>query len=195
VALHQDTAQEVDPRVERSRDLVLTAAVDLLREVGYGPLTIEAVAARSGVAKSTVYRHWSGKLDLVVDAFERLRPDDDTPPEPGPVRGRVIALLQRLTVAMKDPKWRGSCLPALVEGAEHCPEVAAVSSRLAEKRSEPLRKVLDQGVAAGELPAGTDSVVLADALFGPILLRRLFHRPDLEPGEVPALVDQVLPRP
>ncbi|MBN2623081.1 MAG: helix-turn-helix transcriptional regulator, partial [Acidimicrobiales bacterium] len=52
---------DVDPRIERSREQILAAAIDLLREVGYGGLTIEAVAARSGVAKSTIYRHWSSK--------------------------------------------------------------------------------------------------------------------------------------
>ena len=60
----------VDPRVERSRMVILEAAVEELAEVGYGGVTIESVAARAGVGKSTIYRHWPDKLALIADAFE-----------------------------------------------------------------------------------------------------------------------------
>ena len=62
-----------DPRIERSRRVILEAALAELGEVGYGALTIESVAARAGVGKSTIYRHWSGKLNLVEDAFRTLK--------------------------------------------------------------------------------------------------------------------------
>lgn len=67
-------SDEVDPRIEGSRHHALTAAVERLREVGSSRLTIEAVAARSGVAKSTIYRHWAGTAELVTDAFLTLKP-------------------------------------------------------------------------------------------------------------------------
>lgn len=189
-------AHEVDPRVERSRELVLTAALDLLGEVGYGALTVEAVAARSGVAKSTVYRHWGGKLELVADAFVELKREAFEPPPPGPMRERVIHLLQRAVSKQRDPQWRAAaCVPALIEAAAHCEEVAAVSRMLAERGARPLIDVLDDGMAAGELPAGTDTGVLADALVGPIALRHLFHRPPIDPEAIPGLVDLILPPP
>src|SRR5262245_19919967 len=68
-----DAAVDVDPRVERSRRVILEAVLEELGEVGYGPMTIERVAARAGVGKSTVYRHWPGKLELVEDAFRTLK--------------------------------------------------------------------------------------------------------------------------
>jgi TetR/AcrR family transcriptional regulator of autoinduction and epiphytic fitness len=189
-------AHEVDPRVERSRELVLAATLDLLGEVGYGALTVEAVAARSGVAKSTVYRHWGGKLELVSDAFVELKREASEPPPPGPVRERVIHMLQRAVAKQRDPKWRAAaCLPALIEAAAHCEEVAAVSRMLAEQGARPLISVLDEGVAAGELPPGTDTDVLADALMGPMFLRHVFHRPPLDDDDVPGLVDLILPPP
>jgi TetR/AcrR family transcriptional regulator, regulator of autoinduction and epiphytic fitness len=192
----QPRVPEVDPRVERSRELVLAAALDLLGEVGYGALTVEAVAARSGVAKSTVYRHWGGKLELVADAFVELKREAFEPPPPGPVRQRVIHLLQRAVTKQRDPQWRAAaCVPALIEAAAHCEEVAAVSRMLAERGAQPLIDVLDEGVAAGELPAGVDTAVLADALVGPIALRHLFHRPPIHPDDVPDLVDLILPAP
>jgi TetR/AcrR family transcriptional regulator of autoinduction and epiphytic fitness len=60
----------VDPRIERSRQVILRAALSELGEAGYGAFTIESVAARAAVAKSTIYRHWSDKISLIADAFE-----------------------------------------------------------------------------------------------------------------------------
>lgn len=185
---------DVDPRVERSRQLVLTATVDLLGEVGYGPLAIETVAARSGVAKSTIYRHWSGKDELVAEAFARLRDQDEGMPPPGPVRSRLAVILREMARSVKDPTWHpGSCLAALIDGAERSDDMAKECARVAEERARPLVRVLEEAVAAGELPEGTDVGVVADALVGPIMLRRLFHRETLDPSEVPELVDQILP--
>lgn len=185
---------DVDPRIERSREQILAAAIDLLREVGYGGLTIEAVAARSGVAKSTIYRHWSSKAGLVAAAFDRAHEQDpQAPPPPGPVRDRVAAIL-RATIADMASTDRLACMmPALIDAAERSDEIADLAARVADEKNAGLRSVLDEAVATGELPSDVDTTVLADALVGPVLLCRLFHRPPVTVDEVPALVDQVLP--
>ncbi|HEY3485891.1 MAG TPA: helix-turn-helix domain-containing protein, partial [Ilumatobacteraceae bacterium] len=74
---------ELDPRVERSRRVIMEATLDELGEVGYGALSIESVARRAGVGKATVYRHWDGKLDLVTDSLVTLK-SIIRPPEGGP---------------------------------------------------------------------------------------------------------------
>ena len=90
------SARDPDPRLERTRRAVLEAALDLLTEHGYGEVTIEAVAARSGVAKSTIYRHWpGGRPDLVRDAFHELKPPPIVPTD-GHVRDRVQCVLEQL---------------------------------------------------------------------------------------------------
>jgi TetR/AcrR family transcriptional regulator, regulator of autoinduction and epiphytic fitness len=185
----------IDPRVERSRELVLAATLDLMGEVGFANLTIESIAARSGVAKSTVYRHWPGLLELVSDAFESLCTGIDPGPADGPVRERLVIYLRAVAEGARDPSSssRAACLPALIEASSQCPEVAGASRRLAELRNAPIIGILDEGVAHGELPKDADTETLCDALVGPILLRRLFHRPAFDPDDVPALVDQVLP--
>jgi AcrR family transcriptional regulator len=184
---------DIDPRIERSRDCILTATIDLLREVGYGSLTIEAVAARSGVAKSTIYRHWPGKAQLVADAFARAHEPPGTPP-PGPVRDRVVALLSDLAAAVVEPDQRLACmLPALIDAAERSDDIAALACRLAEASERAMIQVLEDAVRSGELPPETDIHVLCDALHGTVLLSRLLHRPFVEPDAVPAMVDQVLP--
>ena len=188
------TKVDVDPRVERSREQVLRSTLELLGEMGYGDLTIEAVAARSGVAKSTIYRHWKGKLELVTDAFTELKVAEP-PPAAGPVAQRVTEMLTELALGVIDPNWRVVCLPALIEASARCPEVADLSRDLSETAMARVKAVLDDGVAAGELPADIDTLLLADALVGPIFLRGLFHRRPVQPDEVPALVAQLLPSP
>ncbi|HEY8544414.1 MAG TPA: TetR/AcrR family transcriptional regulator [Acidimicrobiales bacterium] len=185
---------DTDPRVERSRVQVLQATLELLAEVGYGDLTIEAVAARSGVAKSTIYRHWKGKLELVKDAFTEMKVHSPAP-GPGPVRQRVIEVLTDAATMVQEPDWRVGCLPALIDASARCPEVAGLSRDLSELGLRRLADILDEGVAAGELPADLDTVLLADALSGPIFLRGLFHRDPVRPEDVPALVDLLLPAP
>ena len=74
---------------------MLDAALALLIERGYGELTIEAVAAESGVAKSTIYRHWPSRVELINDAFHELKPPLPVPTE-GDVRERLVAVLENL---------------------------------------------------------------------------------------------------
>src|SRR5688500_16276685 len=91
----QSAGVELDPRVERSRRVILEAVLEELGDVGYGAFTIEGVAARAGVGKSTIYRHWDGKFELVVDAYQTLKASAVVP-EVGTVRERVTIYLQQV---------------------------------------------------------------------------------------------------
>jgi AcrR family transcriptional regulator len=183
--------REPDPRLERSRRAVLDAALELLVETSYGELTIEAIASRSGVAKSTIYRHWPGGLaDLVHDAFDELEPPGVVPTE-GPVRERLIAVLEQLASTVPKSRW-SLCLPALIEAAERDPVTRELQRQKSERGRRRLIDLLDEGVHNGELPAGLDTELVAEALAGPIVLRRLFSLDPLDPGRVRGLVDQVL---
>lgn len=185
-----DPLREIDPRVERSRRVILSAALEMLSEVGYGGLTIEAVAARAGVGKSTVYRHWRSKLELVEDAIKSLKPAVAWPTT-GTVRERVVVVLQEIAHAMADSTW-SNCLPAIIEAAERDPELMAIHRRLAAERRELLVGLLTEGVTSGEVPAEADMRVLADCLVGPILLRRLLLHEPFDNPAICRLVDQLL---
>jgi TetR/AcrR family transcriptional regulator, regulator of autoinduction and epiphytic fitness len=182
---------ELDPRVERSRRVILGAALDLLGEVGCGAMTMEAVAARAGVGKSTVYRHWPGKLELIEDAISTLKTSVRLPTE-GSVRERVTALLRQVATGMADSAW-STCLPAIIDAAERDPEVLAIHRRIALERRQLLVDLLAEGVVSGEVAADLDLHVLAECLIGPIVIRRLLLHEPFDPAGVPALVDQVLP--
>lgn len=181
----------LDPRIERSRRVVLEATVGLIAEAGYGAVTIEAVAARSGVAKSTIYRHWPSRLELINDAFHELKPTVPMPTE-GTVRDRLIAFLEHVARNIGTSTW-SACLPALIDAAEHDPDARALHCRLTVAGRQSLVDLLEEGVGNGELPTGLDLELLAEALFGPILIRRLMLHEPLDPGQVRHLVDQVVP--
>ena len=182
----------VDPRVERSRATILEATLEVLAEGGYGPLTIEAVAARAGVGKSTIYRHWPGKLQLVEDAFVTLKAQQQPPP-PGPVDQRVAQVLEPFASGLCSPSIPAACLPALIEAAEQCPEMAQVTAQIARNGSRTLVAVLEDAVESGELRPGTDIELLADTLTGPFILRRLLHQDPIPVTQVPTIVAQILP--
>lgn len=185
--------EEPDPRVERSRRVILEALLDELGAVGYGALTIEGVAARAGVGKSTIYRHWSGKLDLVEDAFRSLKVPVQAPEE-GTLRERVTGLLEQVACLVEESTY-STCMPALIEAAEHDPQVRDLHRRFSVERRAILIDLLRDGVENGELPSDTDPELLGDALVGPIVLRRLMLYEPLDPALVPRLVDQLLPAP
>jgi TetR/AcrR family transcriptional regulator, regulator of autoinduction and epiphytic fitness len=186
-----EALEEPDPRVERSRRVILEAVLDELGAVGYGALTIEGVAARAGVGKSTIYRHWSGKLDLVEDAFRTLKAPVQAP-ETGTLRERVVGLLEQVACLVEQSTY-SACMPALIEAAEHDPQVRDLHRRFSAERRAIIIELLRDAVKDGELPPDTDPDLLGDALVGPIVLRRLMLYEPLDPAMVPRLVDQLLP--
>jgi len=185
------TGIDVDPRVERSRRVILEAVLDELGELGYGPMTIEGVAARAGVGKSTIYRHWPGKLELVEDAFRTLKAAV-TVPESGSFRERVVGLVQQVAMLVAESTY-SACMPALIDAAERDPKVRDFHNRFSAERRTVLVDLLRSGVENGDLPGRSDPELLADALVGPIVLRRLMMAEPYDPALVPSLVDQVLP--
>jgi TetR/AcrR family transcriptional regulator, regulator of autoinduction and epiphytic fitness len=180
-----------DPRIERSRRLVLEAAIAELASAGYGAFTIEAVAERSGVAKSTIYRHWPGKLPLIADAFERLNQQPGPVFHEGSVRQRVRQLLQHLVAVMQDATF-SACICALVDAAEHDRQVRKFQHRYSERRFAKLAETITQGVASGELPSQLDPQLAALALCGPIFYRRLMTSEPMRAGSVDGLIETVL---
>src|SRR5262245_17541614 len=181
-----------DPRIERTRRVVLEAAITLLSEGGYMRGTLGAVAAASGVAKSTIYRHWPNRSALINDAFHELKPPVPLPVG-GDVRSRVTVLLEHLARLLVSSTW-SSCLPALIDAAERDPEARELHDGLARSGRQVIVDLLAEGVRTGELPADTDVGLLAEAMAGAIVLRRLMSTEPFDPAVVPHLVAQLWPR-
>ena len=171
---------------------VRRAALEELAERGWGGFGIESVARRSGVAKSTIYRHWTGKLALVADALETLVVQPVA--EPGTSadsRSRVEELLRHLAGGMRDSTL-SRCLPALIEAAEHDAGVRTLHHGFNDRRRQALVDAVADGVAAGELPADVDPEVTALALAGAVIYRRVMTSRPFAVEEVSTLVTSVL---
>lgn len=184
---------EVDPRIERSQRRVRTAALEELAAAGYGSFSIESVARRSGVAKSTIYRHWSGKLALIADALETLNVQPGTGPSDGSgdVRDDVVRLVTHLAEAFTDSTL-SSCTPALIEASEHHADVRAFHHGYAERRRGALVALLERGRASGRLPAALDPELAAIALAGAVIYRRVMTGEPFPASDAERLVDTVL---
>ncbi len=183
--------ESADPRVERSRQVILQAALDELGEVGYGSFRIESVAARAGVGKSTIYRHWTDKLALIADAFEtfhvQMVPNTDT----GSPRHRIESLVRHVAVVFVDSTF-SVCIPALIEGAERDERLRKFHHEYSAERRQSLIDVIAGGIAAGDLPSHLDPELAALALLGPIVYRRLMSDTPFDPARTADLVDTVL---
>jgi len=181
----------VDPRVERSRDVILHAALDELGEVGYGAFTIESVAARAGVGKSTIYRHWPEKLDLIAAAFHTLHREQAPDISVGSPRERIERILHHVAEMVADSPF-STCIPALIEGAERDPGLRKFHHRFQAEARRPLVAVIAEGVAAGDFPAHLDAELAAAALLGVLFYRRLMSKDSFDPKRSASLVGTVV---
>ena len=181
----------VDPRVERSRQVILHAALGELGEAGYGAFTIESVAARAGVAKSTIYRHWPDKTSLIADAFEAAHEHAVPSVEGLTARESLQRLLYHVAEVVVDSAF-SSCIPALIEGAERDPRLREFRHRYSALRRQSLTGLIARGVADGEFRSPVDPELAAQALLGPIFYRRLMTSEPLDPHRVGDLIDLVL---
>lgn len=184
----------IDPRVERSRQVILQAALDELGEVGYGTFRIESVAGRAGVGKSTIYRHWRDKLALIADAFETFHVQMVPSIEDLSPRERVRSLVRHVAEVFVDSTF-SVCIPALIEGAERDDRLRSFHHEYSAERRQGLIDVIAEGVASGDFPADLDADLAALALLGPIIYCRLMSGEPFDPDRANDLVDIVLGRP
>lgn len=181
----------MDPRIERTRTAVQRATLDVLGSMGYAAFTVEGVAKQAGVAKSTIYRHWPTKLMLIADALETLNRQPRPDLSATSVRGQITELIDHLVGAFTDSVL-SACIPALIEAAEHHPEVADFLYTYSAKRRQTLIDTIQRGIASGELPDNLDAEMAALALSGPIIYQRTMTPAPLTRGEGRRLIETIL---
>ncbi len=178
----------------RSREALLAGALDELAAVGYAAFSMESVAARAGVGRSTLYRHWGDRLQLISDALETLNVQPAPPDRPADetAREHVEDLLRHLADALTRSRV-SACLPALVHAAEQDAGVREFLHGYSRRRRQALVDAIAEGTARGEFRPG-DPDIGADALSGAVFYRRLMTAHPVRPDDVPVLVDAVLGR-
>ena len=181
----------IDPRIERSRQVILAAALDELGAVGYGGFAIESVAARAGVGKSTIYRHWPDKLALIAAAFEQLHETGGPDLSAGSARDKLARILAHVAaVATASPF--GKCLPAMIDAAERDPALRRFHHRFQAAVRQPTIALIAAAIADGDFPRHLDAERAAEALLGAIFFRRLMTERPFAPDEVGALLETVI---
>jgi len=183
----------VDPRVTRTRQVVLSAVLEELAEVGHGQFTIESVAARCGVGKSTIYRHWAGRSQLIIDAMRTLNTQPAPEPDGSP-RARVRRLLHHLGHALTEGSL-APAMPALIEAAERDPELRVLLSDYSTDRRRALVDAIARGIDEGQMDATMDPELAAHALSGAIFYARLMTSTPMTGQVIDQLITTVLGSP
>jgi len=162
----------MNTRVARTHAAVMDAAIELLLEGGPDALTVDGVVARSGVAKSTVYRHWANRDELVGDVFEHMAPNLAAPDPTLDFEASLRSLVGRLAEIMSDERWR-RVLPALMLLKMHSGNLAAIEERISSEQLDVCGGVLRRGVDEGLIDPGIDNDTLMALLTGPVLMAGL----------------------
>ena len=176
-----------DPAADRA---ILEASVEVLREHGFGGFTVDAVAARAGVGKATIYRRWSGKEELILAAAETVVADVPCP-DTGTIRHDLLLLAKAM--AHNFTSDTAGCLAAdLAAEATRNPEASALMRRFSSTRRKIAVVVVRRAMARGELRADVDPDTVIDAVVGPIFYRARVSGAPLSPRAIERIVDLAL---
>lgn len=168
--MSQADSKATDPRVARSRAAVLETGVELLVEGGPNAVTVEAVSQRSGVAKTTIYRQWASREDLVVDVIGEVVHRPPPPPADMPFEQALRTLIRENCVHARDDRLRRAFPALLLAKAQAQNELERLRTENEHDQRALFEGLLRRGVAEGYL---TPDVTLEDAmlqLVGPLVL-------------------------
>jgi AcrR family transcriptional regulator len=179
------------PRDRQATSLVLKTTFDLLDEEGFAHLTIQKIADRSGVAKTTIYRRWPNVASIVMDAFLSDMASV-SPISAKETAAETVRTSMRLFARALKTR-RGQLLRALLSRAQYDPDLKeAFWQRWIKPRREAMTEVLRRGVAAGEFRKGLDLDIVIDGFYGPIYYRLLVPYADLSNSYIDSLAMNVL---
>ena len=174
----------------RSEDAILRATLDLVADHGVSGVTVDAVAARAGVGKATIYRHWGSRAHLVHAAIACMHgPFDET--DMGSLRDDLINLLGQLVQFLNRPD-TGRVFPSLLDAAERDPELAALREEHICERRASFERILQRAVERGDLPADADTRMIIDLVVSPFFYRRVVARTPVTAKDIEPVVDMVL---
>ncbi len=162
----------MDARITRTRTAVMEAATELLLEGGPSAITMDGVVARSGVAKSTLYRHWPTRDALVIDVFSHIAPKLPSPDPSLTFEEGLRVLAHEFVSIVRDPYWQ-QLIPAMFLLKNELHEIAELDADLKKHQVDVVTPVLQCGVDEGWLADGFDAETVSTLLIGPILMAAL----------------------
>jgi AcrR family transcriptional regulator len=181
-------------RNERSRQSILTATADLLGEVGYTKLAVEAIATRAGVGKQTIYRWWPDKGSLVLDAYLTLVGAGQglAFPDSGDLEADLRLALGSTVESLADPVFEQRYRALLTAIQDDPTLAAALLDRLLKPWLAATKQRLRAAQRAGQIRNDVDLEVAAELLYGPVYYRWLLRTGPISHQYVDALVAMTL---
>ncbi|TDD20821.1 TetR/AcrR family transcriptional regulator [Nonomuraea diastatica] len=190
------TDQKSPPRAKRRgretmRQAIRQAMLDELVEHGYGDVSIEGVALRAGAAKTSVYRYWPTKEDLIIDALEHVLPSPEGHESAGRIRDDFRAAARMMARSLAEQA--GNVLMTLVAERRRHPAVAeAVMERLIRPRQQAMLELLRQAAARGEITAGSASAIPVLVGSGLLLQHFMHHGTAPDDEQIDEYIDQAV---
>jgi AcrR family transcriptional regulator len=179
------------PRSEQAEQAIIEATLDVFAEQGFEGVCFEAVAARAGVGKATIYRRWSNKEELLLAAFASLKS-----PFPEPkgvsVRDDLLAMVEVMCADKADPRKARRYALLLGEGDKYPRLMARYKESVVQPRRDAMRAVIRRGVETGELRPDTDDEIAMLQLTGAIMAQEKSPDGTLDGEFAARLVDGLL---
>jgi AcrR family transcriptional regulator len=181
---HPRGAAELRPGVTAA---IADSALDELAEVGYGRLTMEAVARRAGVGKAALYRRWSSKQEMTIDIVSGTSVDLAEAPDCGTLYADVRAMLQAIIQWLEDPR-TGRIMPDLIAEARRNPGLAdALTDQIGIPRRARVAAIFDRALERGQVREDAERDVFLDVIAGIVYWHVVVRRI----GATPAYLDLV----
>lgn len=177
-----------DPSVD---DNIVNAAVDLLTEGGFERLSMEAVAARAGVAKATIYRRFACKVDLIVAMCQAFSPPISEAPNTGALRTDLEMWVSSLVDSLTSSD-TGRLLPAMISAAKENVEVREALHRFSATRRSRIIGIVAEAIDRGDLPPTADADLIGDVVVGALMYRTMIRGGVIDAPFIASLIDGVL---
>lgn len=179
-------------RSKRAHEAILAAATELLHERPYSDVCIEAIAARAGVGKQTIYRWWSSKAAVLMEACAALVAREVPLPDTGSVEGDLRDYLGHICAFFTTQLSKPAIAGLLAEAQSNTELAQAFQQRLLMQRRVVMRTILERAVERGELRGDVDLEVIIDMVHGAIWYRTLFLKAPLDDAFIDHLTNQIM---
>jgi len=190
-SVSQLPAQSPVLRGEYARQRVLRAAIEVLADHGMPGFTVEAVAERAGASKATLYRRWTSRSELLIEAMDEFASRPLPVPSTGDLRSDLIELVRGGEALLQEPRFP-RLMAAFIDAAEREPVLQQLHAAITENRRQPVRQILDQARLRREISSTADLEVAIDMLTAPLFYRRFIAHQHMGARYAATLVDYVL---
>lgn len=161
------------PRSVKSHQAMLQATLELLGEVGFDNMSIEAIAKRAKIGKTTIYRRYSSKEELVADAIESIR-ENVVIPDTGNLWGDIEELIENAAQITLSPLGKQAVAMIISSAASNSQFAQIYWTKYLQPRRQAFAIVLERAKARNEIPEDTDSGLIFDAMSGIMLYATIF---------------------